>query len=149
MKKNVIALAILSVALSGCWDTGDGERVGQVIKLNKQGTFCKTWEAEIIKGGMSAGSGAMGGAFYFTVPNNNQVLLKTLTDAMNSGQEVRVHYNMELVTFCRSDSDNHFVDKVEVISGAVNPERDVVQVAPAAPATAIRWSNRIWCCSRW
>jgi len=128
---NKMMMAVLCATLAGCWDTGDGERVGQVVKLNKQGLFCKTWEGEILKGGLSSGSGAVGGSFHFTVEDKNITLVDTLKQAQDSGAEVKLHYNMEAATLCRSDSNDHFVDRVTVVSTGLNVNRTMITEHPA------------------
>lgn len=128
--KKIIVVAILStLSLSGCWDVGSGDHVGQVIKMNKQGMFCKTWEVEIIKGGLTSGSGASGGRFDFTVPEGRTDIIDVLKQAMNTGEEVLVHYSMESASFCRSDSHSVFANSVQVETSAVNTNRETVSVS--------------------
>jgi len=99
--------------MAGCWDMGGGEKVGTITRLNKSGVFCKTWEAEIIRGGFNGGSGVMGQAFHFTIENAD--LVKEVEKYMNNQQEVKITYKMEGITFCRSDSDN-FLAKIEPLN---------------------------------
>src|SRR5205809_278985 len=48
-----------------------GEKIGEVIKLSRGGAICKTWEAQLIRGGMNGGSGAFGVApFDFTIESD-------------------------------------------------------------------------------
>src|SRR5882724_7912683 len=49
---------------------GTGTKIGQIVKLSKQGWSRKTWEGQLIRGGMSDGSGSFGTTpFDFTVEN--------------------------------------------------------------------------------
>ncbi len=108
----LVLLCVITLSLVGCWDKGGGEKVGSIIKLNRQGFFCKTWEAEIIRGGLNTGSGVVGTAFHFTIEDDS--LAKQVEQAMNSQQEVRITYRFEAVTWCRSDSpDDAFLVKIE------------------------------------
>lgn len=107
----IIGVSFLCLVLCGCWGTGDGEKVGQIIKLNRQGAFCKTWEAELIRGGLNNGSGAASTVFDFTIEDMR--LLPQIQDALDKQYEVKIHYNMELATLCRSDSGNHFLTGIE------------------------------------
>jgi hypothetical protein len=113
-KNSIAALACLS--LSACGNLGTGEKVGQVVKLAQTGVFCKTWEGEIVRGGYNGGSGVQGAAFNFTI--EDPALVKQIQDALDGQYEIRLYYRTEMVTFCRSDSDDHFVTKVEVLNRA-------------------------------
>jgi hypothetical protein len=104
-----------SLLLWGCWDTGRGEKVGQIIKLNRQGLFCKTWEAELIRGGLNNGSGAASTLFDFTI--EDEKLVPDVQAALDGQYEVKIYYNMENATACRSDSQDHFLNKIERLHG--------------------------------
>lgn len=91
---------------------GTGEKVGSIVKLSEVGIFCKTWEAQLVRGGMANGSGSFGvQPFDFTIENG--ALVEQVRAAMEASQEVRLHYRTEGVTFCRSESENHFVTAIE------------------------------------
>ena len=77
MRKSLLAYALLStVTLSGCIDTGSGEKIGSIVKLAQEGVWCKTWEGEIIRGGLSNGSGVNGQSFRFTIEDNPELVEK-------------------------------------------------------------------------
>src|SRR6185436_13736870 len=102
-----IVLVIL-LALCSCGDYGTGEKIGTVIKLASQGVFCHTWEGTLIRGGMQGGSGAFGTQpFEFTVEDSQ--LLPQIQEALNGQYEIKLYYHAELMSFCRSDGDSHFV----------------------------------------
>jgi hypothetical protein len=109
----VIGLTV-GVMLSGCIDSGNGNKVGSVTKLAQEGVFCKTWEGQLIRGGFSNGSGVMGAPFEFTIENNPE-LVKKVAELMDSQQEVKITYRTEAMTLCRSDSYNHFLTDIEVL----------------------------------
>lgn len=112
-------LGLCILVLSGCKDTGYGDKVGQIIKLSKQGFVCKTWEAELIRGGLNNGSGASSTVFDFTI--ENEALVKYVQDALDKQYEVKIHYNMEFTTACRSDSGDHFLDSIERLNNQGHP----------------------------
>jgi|ERR1017187_2799093 hypothetical protein len=125
----LVALSCLSfLFISGCWDTGSGEKVGQIIRLNRQGVFCKTWEAELIRGGLNNGSGAASTLFTFTIEDER--LVPAVKDALDQQYEVKIHYNMEGVTYCRSDGDDHFLNGIEKLSAPGHPLQLQPQQAP-------------------
>ena len=109
MKLKLLGLSLLAtVLLTGCGEVAQGSKVGQVVKVNESsGLFCKSVEVEIIRGGFNAGSGAMGGSLHFTIENNPK-MVEMVKKAMIDGSEVEVSYRQELVSFCRSDSNNTF-----------------------------------------
>ncbi len=116
------AAVALCFTLTGCGDQGQGEKNGTITKLANTGLFCKTWEAEIIRGGLNSGSGVIGAAFDFTIEDD--ALLKKVQQAFDQQREVRIHYRTEVVTFCRSDSSDHFLTSIEFVApgqgGTVN-----------------------------
>jgi len=92
MKTLVVVTAAL--ALTGCSGriVNQGEKVGTVIKLAQQGFFVKTWEGELIRGGMSNGSGGFSTKpLEFTI--NDEGLRRKVQDALDNQYEVRVTYN--------------------------------------------------------
>lgn len=112
----LIILILLTGLLQGCWIVETGIREGNIIKVADEGFFCKTHEIEIIKGGLSEGSGSFGvEPFNFTV--ESEEVLNTLKKAQNERKEVRVYYHREVISWCRTETfDSAFVDKVEILN---------------------------------
>jgi hypothetical protein len=115
MNKHLVILALIPLMLSACKDTGHGDKVGSIVKVSEQGIFCRTFEAEIIRGGFSNGSGVGGQSFHFTV-EDNPALVEKVKHFMETQEEVKITYRTELATFCRSDSDNNaFLTGIEAL----------------------------------
>lgn len=112
MKKYlVIALCLF---ISGCWETEKGEKVGNIVKIGKQGFFIKTIEAELIRGNLNSGSGAFGKPFDFTIEDEKQALIAE--KALNEQKSVKIKYHKEWLTFFRTETeDNSFLDDIEII----------------------------------
>lgn len=129
MKKTLLLGTLVATLFSGCYNIAEGEKIGQVTKVNKaSGFFAKTVEVEIIRGGFNGGSGAQGQALHFTVENKPDTV-KLLETAMTNGDEVKVQYHTEFITFLRSDSQNTFGDNVTVIRGTPTaPNGQSVQI---------------------
>jgi len=91
-------LAMAVVILTGCnKQVGRGEKVGTIIKLSQEGYFVKTWEGEMVRGGMNGGSGAFSTKpLHFTVAD--QQLLPLVQKAFDDQREVVVtfegHWNI-------------------------------------------------------
>jgi hypothetical protein len=115
MKKvlNVAVAALVAASLSGCWITGDGDKTGFIVKVAQEGSFHDTWEAEMIRGGISNGTGATGSAFHFTI--EDETLVPIVKEAADKNLEVKVHYKHEKLAPWRSQFGNNFVTKVEII----------------------------------
>jgi hypothetical protein len=116
MKKLLISISIAALALlAGCVQNGDGEKIGTVVRVNKSGAICPTNEVEIVRGGLSNGTGAVGGIFDATVEDS--ALLQKLKDAMEHQQEVKITFTSEMFTLCRSGNPgSHFIRSVEVMN---------------------------------
>lgn len=134
--KTSIIAALACVSLSGCGNVGNGEKVGQVVKLAETGIICKTWEGEIVRGGYNGGSGVQGASFDFTI--EDPALLAQIQAALDGQYEIRLYYRTEMVTFCRSDSSDHFVTKVEVLNRAPTHPATVGGAISAATGDVIR-----------
>lgn len=144
-----LAIATTALFLAGCKHTGSGEKVGQVTRVvGDNGVFCPTMEVEIIRGGMSAGTGVMGAPFHVTVEPGHEKDYAFLVKAMEDRREVKIKYRKEFVTFCRSDSDqNAFLVSVEYADAASLPVAPVsiegpVAVAPAASGAVVGHETR-------
>lgn len=133
MKKNLVIIAV-ALALSGCMELGDGEKLGVITRASTTGWFCKTNEIEIVRGGMNNGTGVVGSAFHATV--ENPALFDRLKKALENQEEVKIHFKHEWISFCRSDSGSNFVTAVESVTpvGVNRPAPTAVtgslQVAP-------------------
>ncbi len=137
--KKIATLAIMAataLSLSGCVETSDGEKIGIITKLAKQGVIVKTWEGEIIRGGFSNGSGANGQAFHFTIEDD--AVAKQLLTAMENQQEVKITYKTEMFHFLRSESEGHFLKTVT----AITPKKDDAPAGTSA-STGNRREDKI------
>lgn len=115
--KSIIRVSVLLVlfSISGCrcnGRPGDGEKIGQIVKINKQGMINKTWEVELIRGGLSGGNGTIGTApFDFTVRDDKTAA--QLKEYMEKQTEVTIHYDMPLIYSISSSDSGHFLTAVE------------------------------------
>ncbi len=118
----ILAGAAIVGGARGCANVshGFGEKIGQVVKLSKQGFICDTWEGQLIRGGMSGGSGSFGTVpFDFTVEGED--LVKQVQGYMKDQTEVVIKYRIEgIYSPFRSESWGHFLISVEP---ATKPEK--------------------------
>lgn len=111
--RKLLCAAVLAacVFLSGCYETSKGSKVGIIVKCANEGFLIKTYECELIRGGMNNGGGSFGKSFHFTVENPEQIVLAE--QALNEQREVKLDYHQEWVTLWRSETgDNSFADKI-------------------------------------
>lgn len=144
MIKSILLAIVLSLLLTGCWDSGTGEKVGIITKVAKQGAMCPTWEAEIQRGGMSNGSGVNGQTFDFTIEGNDAIVAQ-LIDDMEHQREVKITYRTEVATLCRSDSaHNAFITSLTPSDTTTRPLKVApVSVQPVVPAPQGDHNQRI------
>lgn len=93
MKKlSAMVVAPLVLLLAGCTRiVGTGDKVGSVIKVSNEGTFSKTNEIEIVRGGMNGGSGGFSTTPLLATINDPGILAKA-NDALDKQYEVKVKY---------------------------------------------------------
>lgn len=114
MLKKLLLVALIPFVLTGCYETGRGQKIGMVTKVGDgEGLFIKTIEAEIVRGGFNAGSGVSGQAFHFTI--QDPVLANKVRDAMNKQQEIKITYRQDLAAPFSSESNATFLVDLEVI----------------------------------
>lgn len=94
--KQLLLACVTSISLlsSGCgsgFESGEGKKIGQIVKIGSHGFFCSTYEAELIRGGFNSGSGVNGNALNFTIKSKK--LYEQLTTAMENQSEVELHYS--------------------------------------------------------
>ncbi len=94
--KQLLLACVTSISLlsSGCgsgFESGEGKKIGQIVKIGSHGFFCSTYEAELIRGGFNSGSGVNGNALNFTIKSKK--LYEQLTEAMENQSEVELHYS--------------------------------------------------------
>lgn len=111
--RKILAVLTLVVA-SGCCEVSDGVRVGTITKFSHKGLFCKTWEGQLLMGGLvPGGQGMSANVWSFTV--EDPALVETVQKIQESGKQVKIHYSQEWITGpCRSETD-YFAKKVSAV----------------------------------
>lgn len=92
---------------------GKGQKLGRIVKLEKRGLINETWEGELIRGGITDGTGSMGSSFSFTIEDMHN--LDTAKLAFSEQREVILTYRIEFICKAwRSDcSLPRFVENIE------------------------------------
>jgi predicted small secreted protein len=111
MKKLLLCVAVCALLGAGCQvndEPGFGRKIGQITKLSHVGLFAKTWEADLIRGGLQGGSGVTGGGtFHFTIENDDQ--RKAAQDALENQTEVIIDYRTEFLCSSFRTGSGHFL----------------------------------------
>jgi hypothetical protein len=92
---------------------GKGQKIGQIVKLSYGGVFRDTWEGQLIRGGLSDGSGTVGIApFDFTV--EDKALIPIIQGYMSNQTEVIITYQTEgIYSVLRSNSGGDFLLSIQ------------------------------------
>ena len=122
----------------------DGTRVGSLVKLSRKGYVFKTYEGQLMVGGMSDGTGTFNSTTWdFSVDGDNDAVVNALNESQRTGQRVSLHYEEKFFKLPWNGDTEYFVISVELIP-APNVPRQVVptpqpelQAAPADTTKAI------------
>lgn len=97
MKKNILIMIIISICLSGCWQTSEGKKNGMLVKISREGIIWGTFEGELIRGGFNNGSGSNGTSFHFSMGRLETSLVKKSLELMDKNKPVVISYHCELL----------------------------------------------------
>jgi hypothetical protein len=99
------SLVICMLFLSGCGHvTGNGNRVGTIIKLSDEGWWHKTHEIEIVRGGMTSASGGFGVKPFFATISDDYTYQRA-QQYFNSQTEVEITYTETFGSWWASQCD--------------------------------------------
>jgi hypothetical protein len=118
-------VAVMGLFLVGCGygiKSGDGKKIGQVVKMGQYGMICDTYEGELVRGGFNGGSGVNGTAFHFSV--KDEALYKRLLEVMEGQQEIEVTYTKSNFSGLCSGDAGVWVTDFRVLTVPVRPADD-------------------------
>lgn len=111
----------------------DGTRVGSLVKLSRRGYVFKTYEGQLMVGGMSDGTGTFNSTTWdFSVHDSNKEAIEALNLSQRTGQRIAVHYEEKFFKLPWNGETKYFVVSVELIP-LQNYPRPVVPAAPVTP----------------
>lgn len=98
----LIAVFFLLRIMSGGIGLGysEGDRFGTVAKISKKGFIWKSWEGQLLVGGVDQGkNGTLVPAVWeFSLPARETELAEKIEAAAQSGKRVRIHYRQWLIS---------------------------------------------------
>jgi hypothetical protein len=121
--KKIVLMFVASLLLFGCSaHYSDGSRVGVVRKFSKKGVFIKSWEGELLLGGVvQQGTGEnatlVNETFNFSIDpedNNAEKIANLVEVGMDSGKRVKLFYIENTLPKIRTDT-GYFIQKAEVL----------------------------------
>ena len=115
---SLFIVGLVTVLLTGCWETETGERTGAITEFKLQGGIKKTWEGKIVS--LTFVPDTMKGELCFTVEDMN--LIKQVDKARYLHQPVRITYRKESFSFWSSDNGGVFLTSIEPLSTALENE---------------------------
>lgn len=124
MKIKLLTLAVL-FAFGVCTNYSEGDRVGHITKFSLKGNIFKTYEGELVMGGLRSNGegGSEANVFRFSLDasrnrgENTQDLSAVIYAAMDTDKKVKLHYHQEQFTNCSGSrgESSYFVTKVEIL----------------------------------
>lgn len=123
MKLKQLTMAFILIMLSSCSNYSTGERTGIITKFSFKGMLWKTWEGELLQGGIRKNqNGSEANVFAFSLDpdrakdQNNGQLIDTIQVALENGLPVRLSYSEEQLTNCGSRGEtSHFITAIKII----------------------------------
>lgn len=115
--KKILMLLVFPILMSGCLEYSDGERVGQLVKFSKKGFFSKSWEGEMVLGGLKKKTDVEGrttsvaNVFEFTVEDNS--IVENLKDKV--GEVIKVRYREEWIHAPWRSDTSYFITSVDIL----------------------------------
>lgn len=116
-----ILLTMVVGGLRGCGTYSEGSRVGNITKFSLKGVQFKTWEGELLMGGMRNTPTSEGGTrltanvWEFTVAEDRKDLIDAIQNAMDYNKTVRVAYEEKGISSPFSGNTRYRVKAVHVI----------------------------------
>lgn len=90
----------------------EGDRSGTVTKLSRKGALVKTWEGELVMGGVRKGNDGKMDANVFCFSVADSTVISQLQDALNSGETVNLHYKQYFQTAISEGESGYLITSV-------------------------------------
>lgn len=116
MKKIMIGVSVFAIAVGGFFtfaDYSDGERAGVVVKFSRKGIVpgCKTWEGEMVLGGLNRSGDANANVWRFTVSDSD--LVEKIQNKLETGEHSVLTYSQPYFTMPCTTDTGYFVTEVK------------------------------------
>lgn len=115
-----ILIGIIFGSASGCnVNVSDGFRVGTISKFTNKGIFKKSWEGELIMGGVinKGESGTVANLWRFSTLDKK--IADEINQAASSGKKVKITYHQTFIRNPFVRDTTYLVKSVEILDGKV------------------------------
>lgn len=126
-----IALAVLLLVLLAVrgidLEYSTGSRAGNVTKFSKKGFAFKTYEGELLMGGMrsNAEGNLTSNVFLFSV--TEPAVVEEIDKALTNGQRVKLYYRQVWASGAMKGDTDYFITKVEMVDPSVQVGKATAQ----------------------
>lgn len=118
----ILSLVILAgVYVSFFYNYSTGTRVGSIAKLSHKGKIIKTWEGQMITGGMAGNNDSDYRMPYweFSVYPGDDETRRAISKAMDEGYRVKLTYEEKLFQFNVRGDTKYFATEVEKVGNGM------------------------------
>ena len=114
---SIFAIALGALLLVLFANFSNGSRAGTIAKFSHKGVMIKTWEGQLLTGGMSGSDGGdlVSSHWEFSVYRGDDPVLRAIEKAMDGGYRVKLHYEEKFFQFGWRGDTKYFVTKVEKV----------------------------------
>lgn len=107
-------LVLLVTFLLSQFSFSDGDRAGTITKFSRKGYIFKTYEGELLQGGVTDGTGAFNAEkFLFSVSPGQDSVIHRIERALLNGRRVRVHYEEKYFRFFWMGDTKYYITEVD------------------------------------
>lgn len=114
--------AMVLGAVGGC-SVSDGTRTGSITKFSNKGIINKSWEGEMVMGGVRGNSngGVVANVWHFTIQDKS--LIPLATKAVEEGIPVSVKYSQSLIANPLTRDTTYLVTSITLQTNRTTLER--------------------------
>lgn len=108
--KSIFLLTSL-ISLSGCYETESGRIKGTINLVTREGIFFKTYNCEVVKGGLEDGTGNIGKTMEFNI--EKKYLVHKANALLKDRKNITIQYHKEAICApWRGDMRAYFIDDI-------------------------------------
>ncbi|MBI1185270.1 6-phosphogluconate dehydrogenase [bacterium] len=107
-------VAVLAFTLAYNLNYSKGYRSGTIVKLSHKGTIFKTYEGQLLSGGLATGEGGdiSSNLWNFSVEKDEKQVLEDIEKAVDGRYPVKLRYNEKYYTFFWRGDTKYFIYEV-------------------------------------
>jgi hypothetical protein len=118
----VLMVSSCGLLVRGCgyYEYSEGSRSGVISKFSKKGIIWKTWEGEMVLGGLrSTADGAVANVWHFSLDrvkaHNEDVgaLAKQINAAKDSGKRIRLEYKQSIISLPWRSKTSYYIQSID------------------------------------